>query len=63
MIGAEGTRIKDRDVADLVAAGLARVVDLQGGWEARTADVVTAEEAADNDIIAIRAPASRSTRR
>jgi hypothetical protein len=36
---------------------------MQGSWEARTADALTAEEAAYCDTIAIRGPANRSARR
>jgi hypothetical protein len=62
-VAQEGVRVKDRDISDLIQAGLVRVVDVQGGWEARTADAMSAEEAAAADTIAIRGPAARSTRR
>jgi hypothetical protein len=62
-VAPKGVRIKDRDIADLVAAGLVQVVDMQGSWEARTADALTAEEAAAADTIAIRGPKTRSARR
>ena len=62
-VGPEGVRTKDRDIVDLISAGLVRAVDVQGSWEARTADAMTAEEAAGCDTIAIRGPSTRSTRR
>jgi hypothetical protein len=58
-VAPEGVRVKDRDISDLVQAGLVRVVDMQRAWEAKTADTMTAEEAAGCDTIAIRGPAAR----
>jgi hypothetical protein len=54
---------RDRDISDLVEAGLVRVINLHGGWEAKTADPLPAEEAAVTDNIAIRAASIRSSRR
>jgi hypothetical protein len=62
-VAAAGARIKDRDISDFVKERVVRVVDVQGGWEAKTADGMTAEEVAGGDTIAIRGPAARSTRR
>jgi hypothetical protein len=59
-VAPEGVRIKDRDISDLVKERLVRVVDVQGAWEAKTADAMTAEETAGADTIAIRGPAARS---
>jgi len=38
-------------------------LDMQGAWEAKTADAMPAEKAAGCDTIGIRGPATRSTRR
>ena len=44
----------DREIGELVKAGVARFVDLHGSWETRTADPATAEDAAHSDTVAIR---------
>lgn len=53
----------DRDVGELVKAGLGRFVDLHGSWETKTADAVTAEDAARTNTVAIRGPSSRASGR
>ena len=62
-IAAEGVRVRDRDIADVIMAGLVRLVDIQGGWETKDADPLAAEEAAASNVIAIRAVPTRGARR
>jgi hypothetical protein len=62
-VAPEDVRIKDQYIADLIKAGLVRVIDMQGGWQAKTADPLTAEVGAAMDNIAIRAAPIRSSRR